>query len=73
MSRSMNDYNYVRDDVYYCECCGKFYNRKTHLTVDIPLTDLPADFAIEVMVDRQNSIAGRRKRHKRRYSWLNEM
>jgi hypothetical protein len=53
--------NYNDADFYYCECCGEFYNRQTHLTVNVPLTEIPADFALEVMAHRQKSYKGRQK------------
>lgn len=44
---------YIRDDIYYCSCCGDFYNRYTHLRMEVPYTQMPADFALKVMEDRQ--------------------
>jgi len=58
--QQVKDYNDA--DIYYCECCGEFYERQTHLTVNVPLTELSADFAIEVMTARQKSYKGRQKK-----------
>ena len=44
---------YTRDDVYYCPSCGEFYDIKTEQLVKIPYTEMPADFALEVMSARQ--------------------
>lgn len=44
---------YNRDDIYYCGCCGLFYNSKTHVSEAIKYTDMPAEFALQVMYDRQ--------------------
>lgn len=44
---------YTCDDIYYCSCCGEFYNRYTHLRVEVPYEEMPADFALKVMEDRQ--------------------
>lgn len=44
---------YIRDDIYYCSKCGQFYDRKTHVLVHVPYTEMPAEFALKVMSDRQ--------------------
>jgi hypothetical protein len=51
----------LRADLYYCECCGEFYDRQTHVTVNVPLSEIPADFALEVMAARQKSYKGRKE------------
>ena len=51
---------YLMDDVYYCPCCGEFYDIKTHALVTVDLSTIPAVFALEVMNDRQ---AATRKPH----------
>jgi hypothetical protein len=56
----VKDYNEA--DLYYCECCGEFYDRKTHVSVNVPLSEIPADFALEVMAARQKSYKGRQKK-----------
>ena len=43
---------YSRDDIYYCPCCGLFYDIKTHSEVQVPFEELPIEFAIQVMRDR---------------------
>jgi hypothetical protein len=48
-------------DLYYCECCGQFYDRQTHFTVNVPLSSLSAEFAIEVMAARGQSSKSRQK------------
>jgi hypothetical protein len=53
--------DYKKADIYYCECCGEFYDRQTHATVKVPLSEIPADFALEVMAARQKSYKGRKK------------
>lgn len=44
---------YVRNDVYFCECCGKFYDCVTNDLVDVKYTEMPADMAINLMQYRQ--------------------
>jgi hypothetical protein len=56
--------DYMRDDIYYCECCGVFYDRKTHETVNVGLHEIPADFALEVMADRQQNAARKQRRER---------
>ena len=57
-----------RADLYYCECCGVFYDRQTHETVAVGLHEIPADFALEVMADRQQNAARKQRREERRQS-----
>lgn len=42
-------------DVFYCSECGQFFDDLGRV-VQIPYTDMPADFAIKVMLDRQKSV-----------------
>lgn len=44
---------YQRDDIYYCNGCGRFYDNLTDKLVHVELWELPAEFALEVMADRQ--------------------
>ncbi len=44
---------YQRNDIYYCSCCAKFYERITHKRVVIQYHEMPAEMAMEVMEDRQ--------------------
>lgn len=52
---------YSRDDIYYCPCCGLFYDIKTHSEVQVPFEELPIEFAIQVMTDRQKAGQGKHK------------
>lgn len=56
---------YTRDDIYYCDCCGFFYDRITDKLVHVGLEELPAVFALEVMADRQKSDRGKQLQLKR--------
>ncbi len=42
--------------IYYCNECGQFFNELGRV-IDIPYTEMPASFAIQVMDDRQKSVA----------------
>lgn len=44
---------YIREDIYYCSKCGHFYDIKTDRLVDVPYTEMTAEFAMKVMRDRQ--------------------
>lgn len=48
----MADTKFQRDDIYFCECCLAFYDRKTHLLVDVPYSEMPADLAITLLTAR---------------------
>jgi hypothetical protein len=41
-----------RTDIYYCPNCGYFFDRETGNLFDIAYTEMPAEFAIQVMSDR---------------------
>lgn len=56
----MNE-EFQRDDIYYCKCCALFYDIKTQSEVHVPFEEMPLDFAIQVMSDRQKSGKGRHK------------
>jgi hypothetical protein len=56
----MNE-EYQRDDIYYCMCCGQFRDIKTHSEIHVPFEELPVEFAIQVMSDRQKSGKGSHK------------
>lgn len=45
--------SYIRNDIYYCPGCGEFFDDQTDKLVQIPYSDIPADFAVRVMSDRQ--------------------
>ena len=47
------DITYLRDDIYYCPGCGEFFDEVTDKLVDVPYTEIPADFALEVMATRK--------------------
>ncbi len=47
--------NYIRNDIYYCKGCGQFFDELTDEQVEIAYSEMPADFAIQVMSDRQLS------------------
>lgn len=68
MSRVQMTEDYMRDDIYYCECCGAFYDRQTHEVVHIGLHEIPADFALEVMQDRQQNAMKKQQREQRKRS-----
>ncbi len=50
----MNE-KFLRDDIYYCGCCGKFFSDVTDEEVKVPFEEMPAALAIQVMSDRQNA------------------
>ena len=45
--------NYIRDDIYICPGCGQFFDEKTDKLVEVAYSDMPAEFALEVMQIRQ--------------------
>lgn len=45
--------NYIRHDIYICPDCGFFFDDRTNKLVDVPYSDMPAEFALEVMQIRQ--------------------
>jgi hypothetical protein len=59
-------FKYLREDVYFCYGCGFFHERESAKKVDIPYTDMPADFALHVMDVRQNLARRKGKRRNRR-------
>lgn len=69
---------YQRDDIYFCEGCGQFFHDDTDEIVDVPLWEIPADFALAVMYARKQRFqfchiqkclrAGRVKNKKRKKS-----
>lgn len=48
---------YLRSDIYYCPGCGQFFSEVTDQLVEVPLHEMPADFALQVMKDRQKSFS----------------
>lgn len=59
-----SDSSYERDDIYFCLDCGEFHLAKTHQPVNIAYTDMPAEFALEVMYYRQAMYNSRKKSRK---------
>lgn len=55
MSNTQMNEKFLRDDIYYCGCCGKFFSDVTDEEVKVPFEEMPAALAIQVMTDRQNS------------------
>lgn len=57
---------YTRDDIYICPSCGYFFDEKTDKPVDVSYSEMPADFALEVMQVRQSKSKcnHKPKRHK---------
>lgn len=45
-----------RADIYYCSGCGYFFDTKKNKIFDITYTEMSADFALQVMSDRQKKI-----------------
>jgi hypothetical protein len=43
---------YIRDDIYLCTCCCQFFNVNTRERVDVPYTEMPAELAMELMINR---------------------
>lgn len=41
-----------KPSIYFCSCCNQFYNELTGKQVDIPYSEMPADFAMMVMMKR---------------------
>ena len=60
--------DHLSADLYYCECCAQFYKRRTHEPVHVGLHEIPADFALEVMEDRQRNAMKKQKREQRKRS-----
>lgn len=45
-----------RTDVYYCPSCGYFFDKITDNIFHIAYTEMSAQFALQVMNDRQNRV-----------------
>lgn len=60
--------SYIRNDIYYCRGCGQFFDDLTDKLVEVSYTEMPAEFALEVMKDRQKAskVCHSQKRAKRR-------
>jgi hypothetical protein len=43
---------YIRDDIYLCNCCYQFFNVNTRQRVDVPYTEMPAELAMQLMINR---------------------
>lgn len=66
---------YMRDDIYFCEGCGEFYDIETDRLVEIPYWEIPAQFALTVMEIRKRQvnpchIAKRAKATRIKGKWL---
>lgn len=58
--------SYIRDDVYFCHECGQFHDLITDKVVNIPYSEMPAEFALEVMKIRHGVLKRHPKtKHKR--------
>ena len=44
---------FEREDVVFCACCGRFLDAETSLPVEIPYEEMPASFALQVMIIRK--------------------
>lgn len=44
---------YTRDDIYYCPGCGQFFDEATDQRVEVPYSEMPAEFALQVMNARK--------------------
>lgn len=53
--------SYLRDDIYICPECGQFFDCLSDVLVEVPYSEMPADFAIEVMSIRKKPSACRHK------------
>jgi hypothetical protein len=56
---------YSNIDIYYCNGCGQFFNELGRV-IEIPYTEMPARFAIQVMDDRQKLVGWCHPRWRRR-------
>lgn len=52
MDRYQSGKQYRTADIYYCDCCGEFYNCFTDAPAKIDLSTLPDDLALLVTLDR---------------------
>lgn len=58
---------YLRDDIYFCDCCAQFYDCVTHKVVDVKYDEMPAEVALNLMCYRQLLASFIKKpKHKRR-------
>jgi len=42
--------DYLRDDIYFCPDCQQFHNARDSRVVDIPLTELPAEVTLDILL-----------------------
>ncbi len=47
---------YIRDDIYFCEGCGQFFDIETDKLVEVPYWEMPAQWALTVMEIRKRKI-----------------
>lgn len=57
---------FQRDDIYFCDCCLEFYDRRTHVKVDVPYTEMPAELAVTLLTARMGAKAKRPHRQRRK-------
>lgn len=59
---------YLRDDIYFCDCCAQFFDIKIDQPVDVPYSEMPAEFAVDLMQYRATlgNKQHKKKRKKRR-------
>jgi hypothetical protein len=52
-----------RDDIYLCYCCYQFSDTKTDKMVDVHYIEMPAELAMELMINRAiySSKSGKKK------------
>jgi hypothetical protein len=53
-----------RAELYYCPGCGYFFDTKENKILDIAYTEMSADFALQVMSDRQKKLRPCHLRHR---------
>jgi hypothetical protein len=52
----------IRDDIYLCTCCYKFFKNRTHERVEVPYHEMPAELAMELMIKRATFSQKKQKR-----------
>jgi hypothetical protein len=56
-----------RNDIYLCSCCLSFYNELTGKHVDVPYSEMPADLAVELMIQRNGMLLKHPKTKQKRH------
>lgn len=49
------DMKVIQEEIYYCSCCGQFFELGTSRLLQVHLEKLPVSFAEKVKEDRKNS------------------